>query len=167
MLTHQAELEKENNEGKRLEIQKLFGDNDRKRLEKQLEIEKRSTLRQQQQHDWVEGERKRLHEIQIETKKSETIIAETKIKEENDVKKLQEKYKHEAAMQDKCNEEKRIVLKIKQQEIKDKHLELESQAKQHKHELEMQERRYLSFSMVVLNSRDQQGKLWLPHFSHF
>ena len=25
----------------------------------------------------------------------------------------------------------------------------------------------ISLSMVVLNSRDQQGKLWLPQFSHF
>ena len=26
---------------------------------------------------------------------------------------------------------------------------------------------YISLTTVVLNSRDRQGKLWLPQFSHF
>ena len=32
---------------------------------------------------------------------------------------------------------------------------------------ELLKKKYISLSTVVLNSRDQQGKLWLPQFSHF
>ena len=113
MLAHQTELEKENNEGKRLTIQQEKEINEGKRLTVEQEKEKRMALCQQQQHDQEEAEKRRLHEIKIKTKKSTTAIAKRKIEAEKELKKFEieqgmsnkcelqkEDHRHEAQMQD-------------------------------------------------------------------
>ena len=93
MLEHQTQHEKESNEGKRLGVQQIRENNEGKRLtiqkEKesnsgkrlaiQEEKEKRITLGQQQQHEQKEGEKRRLHEIEV--KKYETSMLPKKLKQ--------------------------------------------------------------------------------------
>ena len=142
LLAHQTELEKENNEGKRLAIQQEKESNEGKCLAVEQEKEKRMTLCQQQQHNLEEAEKRRLHEIEAETKKSETAIADRKIEAEKELKKFEieqsmcnkcelqkEHHRHEVQMQDKRNEEKHLELKIQEQRTEEKRLELEMQDK--------------------------------------
>ena len=142
MLAHQTELEKENNEGKRLTIQQEKESNEGKRLIVEQEKEKRLTLCQQQKHDLEEAEKRRLHEIEVETKKSKTAIADRNIEAEKELKKFEiqqsmcnkcelqkQHHRHEAQMQEKRNEEKHLELKIQEQRTEEKRLELEMQGK--------------------------------------
>ena len=110
--------------------------------------------------------------LKIETKKSETAIAEAKIKSEYELSKLVEQNRHKEAMQ---NQQKQFELKIKEEQTRcelnkqAKQLEHEAtmQEKQHKHELAMQAQRYeekrlelemLSYEAEIL---EQNGEKWL------
>ena len=141
-LAHQTELQKESNEEKRLTIQKEKEINEGKHLAVEQEKEKRKTLQLQQQHEEREAEKRRLHEIEIESKKSEIAIVERKVAAEKELKKFEieqsmhnkselqkEQHKHDTQMQDKCNEERNLQLKIQEQRNEEKRLELEIQEK--------------------------------------
>lgn len=126
LLTHQTALEKEKNEAKRLVIQQTY---DRRRLDIELEKEKRITLSRKQQYDQKEAEKRRFHEMEM--KKSETTLAEKKIEAEKELKKSEtehkmqmDRHRHEAEMIDKQL----------------KH-EADMKDKEHRHEAQMQDKR--------------------------
>ena len=91
--------------------------------------------------------KQRLQEIEL--KKYDSAIAEKRIEEEKDLKKIgieecrkleQQRCKHEAEMQDKCNEEKCLELKLKAQRNEEYKYELEIQKESNRHEAEMQDK---------------------------
>lgn len=105
----------------------------------QQEKEKRVTLRQQWQHDQKESENQRHHQMEIEKIKADMAIKKVEIEHRNKLELQKEKQRHDTVMQDKRNEDKRLQLKIKEQLIIEKRLELQMQDKRNEEKsLELQ-----------------------------
>ena len=110
------------------------------------------TISQQLQHDQEENEKRRLHEIEI--KKRETMMADKKIKAEKELKKFeieehqksnlkqqQDRHRHEADMQDRLNEAKRLDMKAKEQQNERQMYQAKMEKERHRHKEAMQDKR--------------------------
>ena len=120
MLEKEEQKENEINKGRLCLVQQQ---KEGKQLRLQQEQEKRKTLNQQQQHEQREGEKRRLHEIEI--KKYNISIANAKITTERKLKKFEI--------------EERMKTEVQLQQEKHRH-EIEMQRSQHRHEKEMQDK---------------------------